>query len=511
MASRTVPRLADRYRLGRPVWRGPLAIRYQATELRSGNGVVVDLLVRELVGTEAAQTRLIRRLRAVSRLDHPGIVPVLEWSAFHRPPYVVRRRPQGRELSALMAGGPLPPARIRALLGPLADAIAYAHEAGVVHYDLRPEIVTVDTAGRARITDFPPTPLPEAEPSPYRAPEQLAARRVTRACDVYSLGCLLFELASGERPFTDEEDAQRARTYADPPLLSDVVPEMALADPGLVYLCDDLLARRPADRPTAEDAADELQTAPTPLEAWQAAPALAPAAPAPAPARPKTARRRRPWILAGAALAAAVAVLALAWPGSGGGLPRGRQGAPATEPAQPATLVSLPSGSCGLDVPRGWTVAWADLNRGVTWHNEVQAPGGATVLSCDVSQQYGRTDPRRKALEARRTLAAAPGYRQLQFGSTRIAGRQAFVWRYRMRQGPGLVDVRYAFFPDGVDLRAQAPAQAARRVEPTLNAAFASYRGRLVAPGHDPDTAAAAARASTPSSTATVQEASAGR
>src|SRR5262249_2671662 len=178
--------------------------------------VAVKLLHPHLARQDHLQARFLREARAAAGLDHAGILKIFDVGAGAEgePPFIVMELLRGRSLKAFLDENGPPLAEMAALVGAsLARTIQVAHEAGVIHRDIKPANVMVVTdggglvacdSGLARIDDAAPaTQTGETLGTPaFMSPEQALGRRVDARTDVYSLGATLYQLATGELPFT---------------------------------------------------------------------------------------------------------------------------------------------------------------------------------------------------------------------------------------------------------------------------------------------------------------------
>ena len=264
--ARLAAHLDGRYRLDGELGRGGMAVVYRGWDLRHDRPVAIKVLRPELaagIGTD----RFLREIRVAARLQHPHILPLLDsgelqaagdsvpilWYAM---PLVEGESLRGR----LRRNGPQPVADVLRWAGELADALAYAHGHGVIHRDIKPENMLLEGAAR-RLVDFgvaraletsaddrlTETGLALGTPA-YMSPEQaLADATLDGRTDLYSLGCVLYELLTGEPPYTGPT-AQSivAKRLSDPVpsarRLRETVP------PAVDDILQRLLAKSPADR-----------------------------------------------------------------------------------------------------------------------------------------------------------------------------------------------------------------------------------------------------------------------
>jgi eukaryotic-like serine/threonine-protein kinase len=197
--------------LGEEVGRGGMGSVYRARHLRLGRTVAVKLLPPSLAADPEAEARFEREARALALLSHPHIVAVHDFGREDGQSWLVMEFVDGPSLAATL---PLPPARALELGLQICDAVAYAHQRGVVHRDLKPENVILDASGRAKVGDFGIARILKPEGPPlrvtstnvalgtprYMAPETLNGAPPDPRMDVYSLGVLLYEMVMGAPP-----------------------------------------------------------------------------------------------------------------------------------------------------------------------------------------------------------------------------------------------------------------------------------------------------------------------
>src|SRR5262245_41907948 len=197
---------------------------YRARDLRLKRDVALKVLPSDVAASPDRLARFEREATTVAGLNHPNIVTLHSIEEANGLRFLTMELVEGQELSRLITAGGLPLARILELGIPVAEALAAAHDKGVVHRDLKPANVMVTNAGRLKVLDFglakradtgsdashsdtltmtaPLTMAGEAVgTAPYMSPEQVAGRAADARTDLYSFGILLFEMATGRRPF----------------------------------------------------------------------------------------------------------------------------------------------------------------------------------------------------------------------------------------------------------------------------------------------------------------------
>ena len=199
------------YELVRPLGEGGMAQVYLGRDLRLGRDVAVKVLDEQLSERQSFRERFLREAQVAAALDHPNIVPIFDFGASEGHTYLVMPYVSGGSLQDHLNRAPMPPSTVTAYGSQMADALAFAHERGVVHRDVKPANMLLHADGRLMLADFglakildgtpPRRPgRPDAGTPEYMAPEQIDGRTDERS-DIYGLGVVLYLLFTGQLPF----------------------------------------------------------------------------------------------------------------------------------------------------------------------------------------------------------------------------------------------------------------------------------------------------------------------
>jgi eukaryotic-like serine/threonine-protein kinase len=253
--------LAGRYRLVHRLASGGMGQVWRAADEVLGRSVAMKLLSGEFVEDRAFLDRFRTEARRTAALSHAGIAMVFDYGEIEEPSptaYLVMELVEGAPLAAVLAReGRLDPQRVLDVVAQAALALGAAHQAGVVHRDVKPSNLLIRRDGVVKVTDFGIARMigeaPRSEAglvvgtAAYLSPEQVACRPATPASDVYALGVVAYECLAGRRPFTGEHPVALALAHQRrrPPPLPPDVPEPVRA------LVEQAMAKDARIRPAA--------------------------------------------------------------------------------------------------------------------------------------------------------------------------------------------------------------------------------------------------------------------
>jgi serine/threonine-protein kinase len=387
--------IADRYELEELVGSGGMSSVFRARDQQLGRRIAIKILHERYGDDPEYIERFRREARAVARLSHPNIVTVIDRGEDGGRQYIVFEHVDGENLKELVGRtGRLPLRRALELALAVADGLAFAHRQGLVHRDVKPQNVLLSQEGEVKVTDFGIARSLDVEhgvtqtgtvlgTGEYLAPEQASGEPVSPATDVYSLGVVLWELLTGETPFTGENFVAVALRHLNEPLPSlreerpDVPTRLAAAVeralakdparrfPSMSAFAAELracLAELDGEAPAEDDAALTLITAPTPVLP---------------PRRIERHRRRRAVYAVLLALAAAGAAFAAVFFVAGAGRThKGGGGGPSSGGGAPVKLHGITSYD-----PQGNDIAASSTARNATdgststdWQTETYLP-----------------------------------------------------------------------------------------------------------------------------------------
>jgi serine/threonine protein kinase len=220
--------------------RGGMAVVYKAYDCILQRTVALKVLLPMLAANREFTERFRREAITAANLRHPNIVIIFDVGSHEQFQYIVMEYLSGKTLQReIQETGPLPIARVLGILGQLAGALDYAHGQGLVHRDVKPANIIIDSSGHITLTDFGLVKAARrstitAEGSAmgtlrYMSPEQAMGRELNSRADVYSLGVVVYEMLVGETPFTGTTpyETLHCLIYKAPPPLSQRNPRIA--------------------------------------------------------------------------------------------------------------------------------------------------------------------------------------------------------------------------------------------------------------------------------------------
>lgn len=252
------------YRLIERIGEGGMGVVWRAQDTHLDRDVAVKILARGAVAERVERERFRREAQVLSRLSHPGIATVHDFGSEAGTEFIVMEWVPGGTLDRLIRNGPIPTARLVQLATEIADALASAHAAGILHRDLKPGNIALAASGSAKLLDFgiarwldtagtrSAITQPGQAPGslPYMAPEQILGEAEDERTDLYALGVTLHELAAGVRPFQRErpEALMFEILNTAPPPVRTVRPDIPAELDRLIGAC---LGKSRADRPSS--------------------------------------------------------------------------------------------------------------------------------------------------------------------------------------------------------------------------------------------------------------------
>ncbi len=254
---------AGSYRIEAEVARGGMGVVYRALDLGLDRPVALKVMSAALSGDQGFRARFRREAALAARIDHPHVVPVFHRGEHEGVMYVVMRLVDGVDLAEVLAReGRLALDRTGRLMAQVGAALDAAHELGLVHRDVKPANILLQSGDRALLTDFGLAKQMSGDDAltsagtllgtaAYLAPEQAQGRAVGGSCDVYALACVTYHCLAGQPPYPDGPPVVVAASHVyDPvPDLAAVAPEVS---PAVAQVVTRGLAKDPAERwPTA--------------------------------------------------------------------------------------------------------------------------------------------------------------------------------------------------------------------------------------------------------------------
>ena len=234
--------LDGRYEVQGELGRGGMARVYRGNDTVLGRPVAVKVLSAQYTDDANFVTRFRREAQAAARLNHPNLVQVYDTGSDDGVHYIVMEYVDAKTVADLLSGGHITPDRAVELAEAVCDALTVAHAHGVIHRDVKPANIMVTRNGQVKVTDFGIARMTSNETvaqtaavlgtASYLSPEQAQGGQIDQRSDLYSLGCVLYEMLTGRPPFTADSPVAVASKHvleqATPPsrLNPDVTPQL---------------------------------------------------------------------------------------------------------------------------------------------------------------------------------------------------------------------------------------------------------------------------------------------
>ena len=267
------------YEIRSPLGAGGMGEVYRATDTKLGRDVALKVLPAEMAQDPERLGRFRREAKVLAQLDHPSIVTIYSVEESDGVHFLTMQLVEGQPLDRLICEGGLPLEQIVEIASALGDALAAAHEKGIVHRDLKPANVMVSNEGRVKVLDFglakdiraanlndatmtsdSRTQVGVVMGTPaYMSPEQTSGRALDHRTDIFSLGVLLHEMATGRRPFEGSSSAELVSAILrdTPPSVTDARPDLPSDLARIVRRCLEKDPRRRLQ--TARDVSNEFR------------------------------------------------------------------------------------------------------------------------------------------------------------------------------------------------------------------------------------------------------------
>ena len=274
MADEFIGKTIGGYEIEAKIGQGGMATVYRARQTSMNRSVALKILPRHFMRDDTYIQRFEREVRIVAQLEHRNIVPVYDYGEHDDQPFIAMRYMSGGTVDDMLQHGALSPETIVSIMRQVGPALDYAHSKNVLHRDLKPSNILMDDDGGAYITDFGIARITGAEskgptittqgvvgtPS-YMSPEQAQGQDLDGRSDIYALGVMLFEMATGRRPFENETPYSIAvmQVTTPPPFPRNINPTISTAIERVILKV--LKKNRDERYSTALDLAEAVQRA----------------------------------------------------------------------------------------------------------------------------------------------------------------------------------------------------------------------------------------------------------
>jgi tetratricopeptide (TPR) repeat protein/TolB-like protein/predicted Ser/Thr protein kinase len=211
-----IGRTISHYKILEKLGQGGMGVLYKAEDTKLTRIVAIKFLLPTALPGGEVRARFIHEAKAAASLNHPNICTIYEIDDFEGQPFIAMEFVEGRSLTAVIESGPLKLEQVRDIASQLATGLQHAHEKCIVHRDIKPSNIMITPAGLAKIMDFGLARVEEQTKLTregttvgtvaYMSPEQVRAEAIDHRTDVWSLGVILYEMVSGQRPFKGDYD-----------------------------------------------------------------------------------------------------------------------------------------------------------------------------------------------------------------------------------------------------------------------------------------------------------------
>jgi serine/threonine protein kinase len=272
------------YKLESKIGEGGMGVVYRAVDTDLDRPVAIKMVHASTLGTgsesDESVARFLREAKAASRLQHPAIMTIYQFGVEENTRYLAMEFIDGKTLKRIISGRPMPVNEICEIAMQVADGLSVAHERGVIHRDLKAENIMVTPRGQAKILDFGLAKIAQSEQHVAESdtvddfyktqvgtvlgtvsnmsPEQALGHEVDEKADIFSLGVIFYEMATGKNPYIGPTaQATMARILnQEPELVSELNPTIPPELESLIHLC---LRKDPKQRPSARQVTSEFK------------------------------------------------------------------------------------------------------------------------------------------------------------------------------------------------------------------------------------------------------------
>ena len=265
-----MPETIGRYEIRGELGEGGMAAVFRGYDPRFGREVAVKVILQRFMDNESLHIRFEREARTIAALEHPAIVPVYDFGEDETRPYLVMRLMTGGSLKDRLEQGPLSTSEALTIVQRIGGALNEAHAKGIVHRDLKPGNILFDRFGTAYLSDFGIVRVAESDVTltgqqtigtpGYMSPEQIEAVDVDYRADIYALGVMIFQMLSGQLPYTATSAAMVMLKH-----MTEQVPDVHLINKAVPAGVSDVIARcmakKKEDRPQSATAVADLLAA----------------------------------------------------------------------------------------------------------------------------------------------------------------------------------------------------------------------------------------------------------